>query len=268
MKYRLKFLENKTFSWSRIDLKNGEPIWIRTTRKSVLIKKSRLGFSGRRLFKIRNLYKIERKIRLIDERITEIDPSSEISDMYHRVFTHLALLSKSAHGFSILLKNIFSTDDPPLDAAIKSSERRAKIIEEFMVFTKNNYNFGQFRDVTELPHFKHIILDALITELKNERDYERIDKLRSLTLMLVGYQENVGPKPLDGLGMDKAKLHAEIRANRNDLIGMIRKMAEHPDRKRYVALKNIADKEFHLINQMIAPMKKLIPEKNLQSDKI
>jgi len=257
MKYRLKYRENKTFAWSRIYLESGEPIWIYVTRKGVLIKKSRLGYTGQTLFKNNNLSKIVKKIQLIDERITEIDSAFKISGIFLRVLTHLALLSKTAHGLSLLLNNIFAAEVPPLDAGIKPSVEHRKIIQDFTAFVKNNYSFGQFRDLAELPHPKHIILDALLIELGNEKNAERQEKLRSLALMLVDFQKNVGPKPLNELGMDKAKLHGEIRANRDDLLGMIRKMADHPDRKKYVALKKKADEEFHFINNRIASMKKL-----------
>ena len=257
MKHRLKYRENKTFAWSRIYLENGESVWIHVTQNGVLVKKSRLGFKGQILFSNNNLSKIEKKIRLIDERITGMDSAFEISGIFLRVFTHLALLSKTARGLSLLLNNIFSTEDPSPDEGLKPSVEHAKIINDFMAFVKDNYSFGQFRDLAELPHPKQIILDALITELGNEKNVERLEKLRSLALMLVDFQENVGSIPLNELGMDKAKLHGEIRANKDDLLGMIRKMAEHPDRKKYVALKKKADEEFHFINNRIASMGKL-----------
>lgn len=257
MKHRLKFRENKTFAWSRIDLENGEPIWIHATRKGILIKKSRSGFTGPTLFKKNNLSKIEKKIQLIDQRITEIDSAFEISGTVLRVFTHLALLSKAAHGLSLLLNNIFPADAPLSDEGGKPSMERAKIIKDFIAFVKDNYCFEEFRDVTELPHSKHIILDALTFELAHEKNYERLEELRSCALMLVDFQENVGLKPLNALGMNTAKLHDEISANKDDLIGMVRKMAEHPDRKKYVALKKIADKELHFIHNRIASVEKL-----------
>ena len=261
MKHRFKYRENKNFAWSRVYLESGESVWIHVTRKGVLIKKSRLGFKSQILFTNNNLSKIEKKLQLLDERITEMDSAFEISGIFLRVLTHLALLSKTTRGLSLLLNNIFSTEDPPLDEGVKPSVEHAKIIKDFMGFIKDNYSFGQFRDLAELPHPKHIILDALIIELGNEKNAERQKKLRSLALMLVDFQENVGPKPLNELGMDRVKLHAEIRANKDDLLSMIRKMAEHPDRKKYVALKKKADEEFHFINNRIASMEKLKMQK-------
>ncbi len=256
MKHRLKYGRNKQSAWSRVHLKNGETVWIHVLKKEIVIKRSRSAHTETMLFKRSNLPEIGKKIQQIDQHISEIDTAFEISDPTLRVFTHLASLSKSAEGFALILNTIFCTDTAPSGISEELPEKRTKVIREFMAFAKDNYKFGEFRDVADLPFPKHVILDAITLELIGEKNYERQEELRRYALMLVDFQENVGPQPLSALGMDPARLHDEIRAHKDDLVVLVKKMSEHPDVKKYAALKKIAAEELDLIQNRIASRQK------------
>ncbi len=40
------YMDDKTHCWSRVDLENGDPVWIIVAQTGVVVKKSRLGLMG------------------------------------------------------------------------------------------------------------------------------------------------------------------------------------------------------------------------------
>jgi hypothetical protein len=46
----IKFMDGKLSCWSRVDLDNGEPIWISVAHSGVLVKKSKWGILGEKIY--------------------------------------------------------------------------------------------------------------------------------------------------------------------------------------------------------------------------
>ncbi len=46
----VKFMDGKFFCWSRVNLDNGEPIWISVAHNGVLVKKSKWGILGEKIY--------------------------------------------------------------------------------------------------------------------------------------------------------------------------------------------------------------------------
>ena len=86
--------------WARIYLENGDPIWISVTKHSVMVKKSRVGFFGKKLLSERPTpYFFESLIRLTDS-LKEINIPSDIQHPALRRLIHITLASKSTDDLS------------------------------------------------------------------------------------------------------------------------------------------------------------------------
>lgn len=107
----VKFLDRGMFGcWSRVDLDNGEPIWISIARTGVLVKKSKWGIMGEKLYSA-NAYEANRTaVALlaiyIDEGIPEEnDLLNNMNNPLLHAFTLAAMDSESASQLSIRLNS-------------------------------------------------------------------------------------------------------------------------------------------------------------------
>lgn len=67
----VRFADNQSQCWSRVDLDNGEPVWISVAQTGIVIKKSRLGLMGATLYYAeRDIPKITRTVEALLAQIT------------------------------------------------------------------------------------------------------------------------------------------------------------------------------------------------------
>ena len=106
------FSDSKVTCWSRLELSNGDPIYISVAQSGVLVKKSRLGIMGAKLYNETNVYNAAMTAKSLHAQITLSDDPSVIqgytlpSDMTNpvlRSFTQAALNSNSAAELSVRL---------------------------------------------------------------------------------------------------------------------------------------------------------------------
>ncbi len=70
----LKKFKDSTFQcWSRVDLPNGDPIWISIAQTGVLIKKSKLGLKGEVLYQSKDIELISRLGHRLRLSLNEFD---------------------------------------------------------------------------------------------------------------------------------------------------------------------------------------------------
>jgi hypothetical protein len=110
----VKFKDGRFVCWSRVDLDNGEPIWISVARSGVLVKKSRGGLFGEKLYKA-NAYDANRTVVALcticlQEGIPEeYDLLNNMTNPLLRAFTLEAMVSESASQLSIKLNSDLCT---------------------------------------------------------------------------------------------------------------------------------------------------------------
>lgn len=93
----LRFADDSKGCWARVDLQSGEPIWISIARTGVLIKVSRLGLFGAKLFEESDLSKIALICQDLSERDSRAVPlPGNMTNPVLRLMTSLALQASSA----------------------------------------------------------------------------------------------------------------------------------------------------------------------------
>lgn len=104
-----------------------------------------------------------------------------------------------------------------------------RVTQDFAEFSsKNPDNPMEVRDVNLLPYPKEVILNSLALEMINEEDYGMQKLIMWHALTLASYQENVGPKPIFGLGCDPKDL---LDVSVKDLSAMMSSLANVPENK-------------------------------------
>jgi len=114
----VKFKDGKFVCWSRVDLDNGEPIWISVARTGVMVKKSKSGLLGEKLYNA-NAYEANRTSGALltiylDEGFVKgfkekYDTLNSITNPLLRAFTQAAMDSESASQLSIRLNSDLQT---------------------------------------------------------------------------------------------------------------------------------------------------------------
>lgn len=127
--------------------------------------------------------------------------------------------------------------------------RMFEIIQDFGAYQERNPGVGEIRDLSNLPHSKQEILDAIYFAIVLGEDEPMRQSLAAGAVMLANFQEGVGPKPLTALGMSNQELQASVdlmkdlsKDERLSLSSKVAsKIAENPDRENYEHFKKLAD---------------------------
>jgi hypothetical protein len=137
----------------------------------------------------------------------------------------------------------------------KKAQIREQIISEYGSYIEKNPLGLEFRDASELPYSKGQILDAISMEIVRENNDLRIELLKACAVMLINYQENVGPTPVTILGISDVEFistaarlstAATTRGDFSEVKDFAAKIANNPDAEKYELLRKQADEE--LIN--------------------
>lgn len=97
------YSDSKTTCWSRIELLNGDSIFISVAQAGVLVKKSKLGIMGAKLFNESNVYKAAMTAKSLNSQIAEYSIPSDMTNPVLRAFTQACLECKSAVEVSVRL---------------------------------------------------------------------------------------------------------------------------------------------------------------------
>jgi hypothetical protein len=101
----VKFMDGKFSCWSRVDLDNSDPIWISVSHTEVMVKKSRWGILGEKLYKA-NAYESNLTASALltiywDDGIKEeYEVINNMTNILLSAFTLAAMVSKSATDLS------------------------------------------------------------------------------------------------------------------------------------------------------------------------
>jgi hypothetical protein len=104
----LRYEDNQKQCWSRVDLSNGDPIWISIARTGIVVKRSRLGLMGTILLKESNTRILYRIYEAISKQVLEYKTPSNMTQPFLKVLTQAALDADSASQLKILLNNLSS----------------------------------------------------------------------------------------------------------------------------------------------------------------
>lgn len=93
----VRFDDSATGCWSRVDLESGEPIWISVARTGIVVKVSRLGFLGAKLFAESDLSKLALICKDLAEGSDEAPQlPTDMKNLVLRLMTSTALQSPNA----------------------------------------------------------------------------------------------------------------------------------------------------------------------------
>jgi len=95
----VRYKDSSSQCWSRVDLENGDPIYIGIAGVSVLIKKSNLGILGAVLYKENDRLNILQLGTQLRSTINEFTTPDDMNDVLLKVFTQLALDSDTIEEF-------------------------------------------------------------------------------------------------------------------------------------------------------------------------
>lgn len=99
----VRFQDNSAGCFARVDWESGEPAFISIAQTGVLIKRSRLGFFGAKLYDEQDIHDCVATSRVLDDeilsRISLIALPADLTSPVLQSFTRLALETKSAAEF-------------------------------------------------------------------------------------------------------------------------------------------------------------------------
>ncbi len=242
----IRYLDGKTGCWSRVNLVNGYPIWISVPQTGVMVKKSRMGLMGAKLYNETNVYNAAKTAQALDKEIGQYTTPTEMTNPVLRAFTQVALECKSAAELSVRLNRALeseSANESMTDENRQKAERRAQVISDYGSYIERHPSAGEIRDVSELPHSKEEILDAIILEIVRENDEKRVEALKAGAIMLADFQENVGLKPLTMLGISNSDMLAGVTSDDSKLKELAEKIANNPDKEKYESFSKIVEQE-------------------------
>jgi hypothetical protein len=99
----VRFMDGSGGCWSRVDWESGEPAFVSISQRGVLVKRSRLGFMGAKLYIETDIHNCVAMSRVLDDHILSDDSLQHVPPgMVGAVlqsFTRLALETQSALDF-------------------------------------------------------------------------------------------------------------------------------------------------------------------------
>ena len=101
----VRFSDTQFQCWSRVDLDNRDPIHINIAQSGVLIKKSRMGIMGPKLFLERDVGKAGKTAMNIDQSIERYSTPDGMENLVLKVFTQAALNCTTAAELAGMLSS-------------------------------------------------------------------------------------------------------------------------------------------------------------------
>lgn len=94
--------------WARIDLDNGDPIWISVAKNSVIVKKSRMGLFGKKLLNEKTSPQLFEALVRLNDSLKEFHVPKDIQHPALRRLTNVALVSESTSELLERLKYVMN----------------------------------------------------------------------------------------------------------------------------------------------------------------
>jgi hypothetical protein len=194
----IDFIDDRFGCRSRVQLDNGELIWIRINNAGVLIKKSRFGIFGQKLFNVSEPDKLIGTIISLNKQINYYSISQDINNLVLRLFTQIALNCNTTYEIKEVLYNSLGSVDSLFKFYKTNSYENEKIISDYGSFLEkcNLRPLMEVRDANELPHKKRDIINAILYEITKEANQLIRESLKTGAVFLAYFQENIGNKPL------------------------------------------------------------------------
>ena len=129
----IRYSDSQSTRWSRVDLDNGEPIFIRAASTGVIVKKSKLGIMGPNLYSENNVSKIMYTVQALSDQIRTYDLPFSMTNPILRSFTQAALEAKSSIDLSARLNAVRKTVDAmdPFEAGLRAIINKVEIEHTF-----------------------------------------------------------------------------------------------------------------------------------------
>jgi hypothetical protein len=129
----VRYSDSQSKCWSRVDLDNGEPIFISAASTGVIVKKSKLGIMGPKLYSETDVSKIMYIVQALSDQIRTYDLPFSMTNPILRSFTQAALEAKSSEDLSARLnavgKNVDAMD--PFEAGLRAIINKVEIEHTF-----------------------------------------------------------------------------------------------------------------------------------------
>jgi hypothetical protein len=255
--------------FANIRMDNGDPCYISVAQTGVLVKKSRLGWFGAKLYDEKLVYRAAKTAQLLagmyPEKLTPEDMTNPILDAFTNAVLHCSTLGEATVLMNQALekREVANADQGAATQTVsmteenrREAEERLRIVSDYGEFIERNPPVANIWDVKYLPHDKETILDAICLEIVRQTDEKLLNALEVSAVFLAYFQEGVGVKPLSQLGVD---LTSADRASRSadDLKALAEQIAGNPDRERYEALLPLVHENEQEISARLAAAKQI-----------
>lgn len=124
------------------------------------------------------------------------------------------------------------------------------ILSDFGDYIQANTG-SAIRDISELPHPKEKILEAILDALSKERDAKMIDAIIIAAYMLPDFQENVGSKPIILLGVTEEDMKLATSGSDEDITKLANKICDNPDIERYEFFSKLVQEDLQRIKSKV-----------------
>jgi len=193
----VRYLDNSYGCWSRVDLSDGTPLFISLAQTGILIKKSRLGILGPKLFKEEIVERLARMCQTIDSNITNYSTPEGIKNPVLKVFTQVALDSSSPAEFINrlnLLSNKIQKQNSNSASNVSNENKLTnfyKIVEEYGKVIEETSQMVGGVPISKLPYGILDIQEALLeVAYANREKNDIVDRCRTGFMMLADFIED------------------------------------------------------------------------------
>ena len=97
----------KVGHWSKVKMNNGDPCWISIGKESVIIKKSKLGLFGKKIFEKGPIIDVYARLTKLDEMFPKKLTPDDMTSFVLKYFTNAALNCSSLDELKIALGKVF-----------------------------------------------------------------------------------------------------------------------------------------------------------------
>lgn len=250
----LRWRDTRNARWARFIMDNGDPCWLSVAQAGVLVKKSRLGILGAKLYEQGNVYGAGQDAARLAETFPDVAPKG-MTNLVLRAFTSAVL-----HCHSLAEVTRVLNEKPQSQASNRSGPSSAQIISDFAqllteeILTEETPSPLTFYDVSRLPHPKNTIRDVLLAELRATVDKNRRNALEVCLITLPCYQSGVGEKPLAPLP-NLPKIPGRTVEEIRETASKIATWARSEERTRWDKFNSLADKEREELKRLIKEAK-------------
>jgi hypothetical protein len=183
----VRFIDSARGCWSRVDLLDGSPLYISAAKTGVLVKISRLGVFGPKLFKEEDVDRLARMCETINSQILSYSTPDSMKNPVLRLFTQIALDSASPSDFLSRLDRLLIPKCPESDGSYKREKlaRFAEIVSEYGRVLEENSQMVFGVPKSKLPYKIIDIQEALIEIARdNLHNEDMLERLRTGFMLL------------------------------------------------------------------------------------